>query len=134
MIQITVIASKDEDKIGQFTFYKNLIYIGSHKSCDLYLNDKALDKNHIFIEIVDSKLLVHLGQNTSKILINGTINTGHKYITSGMTLDLDGNVLKIDSFIQTINKEYKEELNSLTEDIIENHPKVLALLQELQES
>jgi hypothetical protein len=134
MIQLTVTSSTDEDKIGQFTFYKNLIYIGAHKSCDLYLNDKALDKNHIFIEIVDSKLLVHLGQETPKILINGKITTGHKFITPGITLDLNGNTLKVDSFIETIDKSYKEELNSLTEEIIENQPKVLEFLQELQQS
>ena len=134
MIKITVTASKDEDKIGQFTFYKNLIYIGSHKSCDLYLNDETLDKNHIFIEIVESKLLVHLGQNTSKILINGKINTGHKFITSGASLELDGNILQVDSFLETTYTDYKTQLNSLTEDIIENQPKVLAFLQELQES
>lgn len=134
MIQLTVTSSIDQDKIGQFTFYKNLIYVGSHKSCDLYLNDKALDQNHIFIEIVETKLLVHLGQNTQKILINGKINTGHKFITAGMSLNLNGNIIKIDNFIETRYKSYKEELNTLTEEIIEKQPNVLAFLQELQQS
>lgn len=133
MIQLTVTKSNDIDKLGKFTFYKNLIYIGSHNACDLFIDDNNLDKNHVFIEIVEGKLLVHLGKNTEKILVAGKITTGHKYISTGVTIELNGNTIVIELFAETIPTNYKNELNTLTEKIIESQPKVLAFLQELHQ-
>lgn len=134
MIKLSVIDSVDKDKKGVFTFSKNLIYIGKDYGCDLYIDDQDLHFNHIFIEIVDSKLLCHLGKLTDYILINKKRTTGHKYIQAGDTLTLKNTTLQIDSFMLSKAKDYKTTLNDLTEAIINTDKDLLKILKEVQKS
>lgn len=134
MFKITILASEDNDKIGQFTFYKNLIYVGNHKSCDLYINDKDIIPNHIFIEIIGSKMLIHPNKDVDHILVSGKRTTGHKYTEIGQEIKIGSTVFRIDLFGLTTIEPSKNELNKLTEQIIENNPKVLKILQDYQES
>ena len=133
MIQLTVIDSIDSNKCMQYTFYKNLIYIGSHPSCDLFFNDKLLSNIHIFIEIIDSKLLIHLDKSTEYIHVNGKKTTAHKTIQIGSSIVIGNNTFKIDNFLYEVQEDYKTKLNELTEKIINEDPDTLKILQELQE-
>lgn len=134
MIEVSIETSIDSEKIGKFSFNKNLIYIGKDQGCDLYINDSTLNHNHIFIEIIDSKLLCHLGRSTEFILVNGKRTTGHKSITIGDTLTIGNSLIKIISFVKTTSQTYKDLLNSETEKILESDKDLLTILKEIQRS
>lgn len=133
MIQLTVLDSIEKDKCIQYTFYKNLIYIGSHSSCDFFINDSSLSKIHIFIEIVNSKLLIHLDKTVKSIHVDGKRTTAHKYINIGSKIQIGSTTFRIDSYLAESREDIKENLNKLTENIINNEPDLLKILQDLQE-
>jgi len=133
MIQLTVLDSINPNKCMQYTFYKNLIYIGSHPSCDLFFKDNLLSNIHIFIEVIDSKLLIHLDKSTDYIHVDGKKTTAHKTINIGSQIIIGKNTFKIDNFLFETKEDYKKKLNTLTENIINEDPETLKILQELQE-
>ena len=134
MIEISIKETVDFDKIGKFTFHKNLIYIGKDQGCDLFINDSSLHHNHIFIEIIDSKLLCQLGRNTDFILINGKRTTGHKYISIGDLITIGSSIIEINSFVLSTSISYKDLLNSETEKILETDKELISILKEIQRS
>ena len=91
MINLKITDSVDPEKIGNYTFHKNLIYIGNKYSCDIYIKDNSIISNHIFIEVIEQRLLVHLNKEIDFILINGKRTTGHKYVGVGETISIGKN-------------------------------------------
>jgi predicted component of type VI protein secretion system len=134
MIQLTIKESLDSEKIGQFTFHKNLIYIGKDYGCDLYINDNQINFNHIFIEVVNSRLICHLGKSTDFILVNKKRTTGHKHISIGDSIKIGETLLIIDSFIETKSQTYRDSLNVQTESILNEDRDLLQILKEVQKS
>ena len=47
MITITITASSDSDRLGEFKFFKDLIYVGSNHDADIYLPSDEVKNNHI---------------------------------------------------------------------------------------
>ncbi len=132
MIQINIIDSIDRDKIGSFTFHKNLIYIGNTFSADVFLKDDNLLSNYVFIEIVDGKLLVHLNKEVPFILINGKRTTGHKFINIGDTIGISDNKLKIEAFIETKWDTMKDIVNKNTDILIQEKSELLTIVSSIQ--
>jgi hypothetical protein len=134
MIQLSITESSDSEKIGQFTFHKNLIYIGKDSGCDLFINDTDLNFNHFFIEIIGSKLLCHLGKQTDFILINKKRTTGHKYVSIGDIVKVGNTSIEIKSFLLNKSLSYRETLNIQTEKIVTGDRDLLQILKEVQKS
>ena len=134
MIKLKVLNTPDKDKIGINVFYKNLIYIGSNYSSDLYIHDELIVSNHLIIEIVDSRLILHKNKSISSILINGKINTGHKVLNIGNKIKIGHTEFAIEDFSFTQRMTLKEKLNDLTEKFIQEDSPVLDLLSKIQES
>ena len=134
MIQLSIKESIDNEKVGLFKFSKNLIYIGKDPGCDLYLDEHALNSNHIFIEINESKLLCHLGKSTDFILVNKKRTTGHKFLKIGDQIKISSTIFQIDSFHKTDSISYKEMLNKGTEEILLEDKDLLQILKETQKS
>ena len=70
MIKLAILKAKDNNRLGEYLFYSNLIYLGSNHDADIYAPLEEIGKNHIFIEIADNNLLIHLGKNVDYILVN----------------------------------------------------------------
>lgn len=132
MIQITINSSPDINKIGTITFNKNLIYIGNNHTCDLFISDTNLISNHLIIEIVESKMIVHPHKDIDFFLVNGKRTTGHKFVTLGNKIKIGGTEFTIDLFTETTYISMKETLNKLTDDLIKEESPLLDVIQELQ--
>lgn len=134
MITINVEQSNECDKEGEYTFHKNLIYIGRDSGSDLYLDDSKLNMNHLFIEVIDSKILCHLSKHTKFILINGKRTTGFKEIKIGDKVKVGDCLFSVASAVTIKEKSYREQLNKITEKILVEAPELVEILKDIQKS
>ena len=134
MIQISIKKTSDNNRIGEFTFYKNLIYIGHDPTCDLYIEEVNINSNHIFLEIIDEKLICQLGRQTSFVNINKKRTTGHKYLRIGDIIKIGTTDIEIKFFQLQDETKYKDTLNLITDKITTNDKELLTILKEVQKS
>lgn len=134
MIQIKVLNSPDEDKIGSVLFNKNLIYIGNNHSCDLNLEDSKLILNHLIVEVAEGKLLAHPHRDVPYFLVNGKRCTGIKSLSVNDKVKIGDCDFVIENFAQTQIVEYKKFLNDLTDELINTNSPILEIIQKVQKS
>jgi hypothetical protein len=134
MIAINIEQSNENDKKGEYTFHKNLIYIGRDTGSDLYLEDLKLNMNHLFIEVIDSKILCHLSKNTKFILINGKRTTGYKEIKLGDKIKVGDCIFSVSAALAIKEESYREQLNKITEKILAEAPELVGILKDIQKS
>lgn len=129
MIKLEVLDSNDFDRLGNFQFFKDLIYVGSNHDADLFLPIDDLKSNHIFLEIADGKLLAHLGRNTEYILINGKRTTSFKTLKAGDVISLQSLEFKIDSYHSEEISSISDFLKRRVSESKENNPELMELLK-----
>lgn len=134
MIQIKVLHSPDENKIGTVVFNKNLIYVGNDHLCDLNLKDSEVIPNHLIIEVVEGKMLAHPHRDIEYFLVNGKRSTGHKTLSAGNKIKVGSSEFVVENFIETPQIIYKDYLNSLTDELINTESPLLDIIQEIQKS
>ncbi len=132
MIQLTVNTSLDINKIGEMAFNKNLIYIGNDHLCDLYLKEDKILANHLIIEIVESKMIIHPHKDIEYFLVNGKRSTGHKFVSPGNKVKIGDTEFTITNFIETNYTPIKEQLNKLTDTLITEESPFLDIIQQVQ--
>lgn len=132
MIQLTVNTSLDKNKIGETIFNKNLIYIGNDHLCDLYIKEDQILANHLIIEIVESKMIIHPHKDIEFFLVNGKRSTGHKFVVPGDKVKVGETEFTITNFIETVYTPAKEQLNKLTDELINEESPLLDIIQEIQ--
>ena len=117
MLAIEVIHSSDPNRIGKYQFEKNQIFIGSNYSSDIYFPNTNLKKDHLFVEIIEDKILIHLGSDVKHIKVNGKRTTTFKYLKREDTFTLEDEEFRIKDFFKTTHVPAKEKLNSITKDL-----------------
>lgn len=132
MIQITTHSSPDKDKIGTSLFNKNLIYVGNDHMCDLYFHDDQVIPNHLIIEVIESKMIIHPHKDIKYFLVNGKRSTSHKYVTIGNKVKIGNTEFTIDNFIETSYSTVKDNLNKLTDELIKEESPLLDIIQNIQ--
>lgn len=132
MIQLTVKKSNDINKLGTVIFNKNLIYVGNDHLCDLYIIEEGLLANHLIIEIAEGNLIAHPNKKIDYFHVNGKRSTGHKILTVGNLVKIGNTEFTIDNFVETQYKTIKEELNQITDKLIQDESKLLDIIQEIQ--
>lgn len=120
MIKFEIIKSSDLNRLGEYLFYKNQLFIGSNYSADLYFPSSKMEKDHAFAEIIDGKVLLHLGNNVDHIKVNGKRTTTFKYLKRGDTFTLINEQIKVLDFELEIEKNLKKTLNECSHSIREN--------------
>lgn len=120
MIEIEIYGSKDSQRNTLFTTNKNLIYIGSNKNSDIYLPDDSIKSNHLFLEIVEDKLIIHPNKNIDFYLVNSKRTTIFKELKTGDILTIENIKFTIKNFIKTQYQETRDFLNSKTEELRKN--------------
>lgn len=131
MIKIEVIHSHDTDLIGEFTFLKNLIYIGNTIG-DLRVNTPKIYNQHLFIEIVDNKLIAHPNKEVDFYLVDGKRTTNIKILKRGSTIDLDVIKFRIVDFQDGLYLSTKETINQQTDILINLKHPILEQIQKLR--
>lgn len=133
MIKIKIIESPNSDQIGEYTFFKNIIYVGSNLDSDLYLEDPSLKSNHIFIEIADGQLIVQLSPEIPFILINGKRTTKFKFLTVTNKIKIGDSTLQIEAYALTQWKSKREVLNEKTDALIASNSPLIDIVKSVQE-
>jgi hypothetical protein len=118
MIQFEVLSSPDANVVASFKFVKNEVYLGS-KALDLSIDDPALLKNHLLIEIPENELIAHPQKGVEHYLINGKRATAIKKIKINDHIQIGQTILKVIAFSPTSFKSKKEILNEKLNKLIE---------------
>ena len=129
MINLEVQSSSDSDRLGLFSFHKELIYVGENHDADLFIPADGLKTNHIFLEIIDSKLLAHLGRDIEFILINGKRTTSFKSLKIGDKVTINSLTFKILSFSNQEHSSPAEYLKKRVDEAKNSEPELMELLK-----
>lgn len=133
MINLSINNCPNTDYIGKITFYKDLIYIGSNLSADLYIPDKDIITNHIFIEIIDNKLIAHSHKKVNNFWVNGKRTKNFKFLTVGDKIKIGNTEIEIILFASVEVKDKRMQLNENTDILINQKQELIPLVKSLQE-
>lgn len=129
MINLSIENARDSDRIGNYTFHKNLIYIGSNHDADIYGPTEHIKSNHVFLEVVEGQLLVHLGRSVEYILVNQKRTTSFKTLKAGDVIELGKFKVRLVSFSETENLNLKELLKARVQTIETSDPELTELIK-----
>ena len=132
MIQLKINKCSDPDYVGEIKIYKNLIYIGSNLSSDIYLPDKDIKTNHLFIEIVEGKLLAHAHQSVDFFWVNGKRSKNLKFLNIGDKIQIGASEIQIVLFAHHEFIDKRNALNASTDILISSKQEYLPLVQKIQ--
>lgn len=134
MIDLTLTCKNNPKINGRRVIYKNLIYIGSDYSCDIFTPGKKIKHIHIFIEVVDNKLLVHLGKNVQEVHVAGKKTTSVRFFKRNEIISFLGYEIIVSDFSYNNYSNTKDEINRLTEVLAQSNGPILELIKEIQEN
>ena len=103
--------------------------MGANHDADLFIPADGILNNHIFLEVVDSKLLAHLGRETEFILINGKRTTSFKTLKIGDLISLNSLSFKIQNFSLSASGSISDFLKERVAQVKENEPELTELLK-----
>lgn len=133
MINLSINKCPNTDYIGKITYHKDLIYIGSNLSADLYIPDKDIITNHIFIEIIDNKLIAHSHKKVDNFWVNGKRTKNFKFLTVGDKIMIGQTEIEIILFASVEVKDKRMQLNENTDILINQKQELIPLVKSLQE-
>tara|TARA_B100001971_G_scaffold213155_1_gene245461 strand:+ start:39349 stop:39756 length:408 start_codon:yes stop_codon:yes gene_type:complete len=132
MIQFKINKCPDEDYIGEIKTNKNLIYIGSNLTSDVYLPDKKIKTNHLFIEIAENKLLAHSHADVEYFWVNGKRSKNFKFLNIGDKIKIGESEIEIIIFANTEVTDKRNALNAATDVLISSKQEYLPIVQNIQ--
>lgn len=132
MIQLKINKCPIEDYIGEIIIHKNLIYIGSNLSSDIYLPDKDLKTNHLFIEIAEGKMIAHSNPNVDFFWVNGKRSKNLKFINMGDKIQIGESEVEIVLYALSESIDKRSALNEATDTLISSKQEYLPLVQKIQ--
>ena len=130
MIKLEILHSDDPNREGIYTFEKNQLFIGSNYSADIYLPLPHILKDHLFLEIIESKILLHLGSDVNHLKVNGKRTTTFKYLKRDDTFTIENEKFQLKDFFPTEQKLTSDKLNEASKEI-QNDPKVFEIINSL---
>jgi hypothetical protein len=133
MINLSINSCPNTDYIGKVTFHKDLIYIGSNLSSDLYLPDEQIMTNHLFLEIIDNKLIAHSHKKVENFWVNGKRTKNFKFLTIGDKLKIGNTEIEIVLFASVEVKDKRTALNENTDILINQKQELIPLVKSIQE-
>lgn len=133
MIQLKVNSCPNNDYLGKVQFFKNLIYIGSNLSSDLYLPDSEIKTNHLFIEVIENKLIAHAHKKVDYFWVNGKRTKSFKFLTIGDKIKIGSTEIEIVIYSTTTIKEKRVALNEAADILVSEKSDFIPLIQSLQE-
>lgn len=133
MIRIEIIEANSADHLGVYDFYKNIVYFGKNHDAEFYLPHSNLINNHLFIEIVENKLIAQLHKDVDYILVNKKRTAQFKHIKQGDLIQLSDIQFKIISFNHEKIIQKSQFLNERVSAIQQDDPELLALISSLNE-
>ena len=133
MLEIDLTCHSNQDFSGKRRFNKNLIYFGSDYHCDIFTPGEEILPIHGFIEIVGTKLLIHLGEKVKVIHIDGKLTTSVRYFKMGQIIKFGNYELVVSNYMENHYPTTREKVNELTDSIIQAGGKDLEILKSLQE-
>ena len=133
MFELKLTNHSNSDFDGTRTIYKNLVYFGSDYSCDLFTPGKNILPIHGFIEIIGSKLLLHLHDKVESIHLDGKLTTSMRYFRVGQTIKFENYEITVSNFLENHYPTIREKLNELTDELIKAGGKDLEILKSIQE-
>lgn len=133
MISIDIIKAQDSNLLGNYQFYKSIIYIGSSHISDIYCPNSELNDIHFFIEVVDNKLILHLNKETDHVLVNSKRTIQFKNISKGSIIEAAGIKFKVIDFSEEEIVTKRDKLNSIVSTLKQDNPELLEIVSMLSE-
>jgi hypothetical protein len=133
MIKIEITHANLEDHKGVYDFYKNIVYFGKNHDAEFYLPHSNLISNHLFIEIVENKLIAQIHKDVDYIIVNKKRTTQFKHLKHGDLVELSDIKFKILDFSYEELIQKIQVLNDRVKAIQRNDPDLLELISSLSE-
>jgi hypothetical protein len=133
MINISINICPDSDYVGKVTFHKDLIYIGNNLSADLYIPDNKIITNHLFLEIIDNKLIAHSHKKVENFWVNGKRTKSFKFLNIGDKIEIGESEIEIVLFASVEIQDKRMALNERTDILINQKQELIPLVKALQE-
>lgn len=130
MIKLEIIDTPDADFEFTYQFHKNLIYLGNHPSCDIFIHDSKVMNNHLFVEIIGKKLVMHLNPKIKYCHVNNKRTGAISYLKIGDDVLIGDTLLKVLEFSEEQVTSYKDFLNQRTEEILKKNDHITSLVKE----
>ncbi len=130
MIKFEIIESPDLEVLSTFEYFHNLIYIG-RTTGNLTIQDPALLKSHLMIEVVDQDVIVHPQKEVEFYLINGKRSTTPRKLRAGEIVTIGSTKMKLISFEETPAFSKKNILNQKLNELIESGSQKLPVIEAL---
>lgn len=130
MIRFEITESPDQEVLNTFEYFHNMIYIG-RTTGNLTVQDPALQRSHIFIEIVGTEVIVHPQKDVEFYLLNGKRATTPRKIRANDLVTFGKTTLKLLSFSETPAFSKKAVLNQKLDALIESGSQKLPVIEAL---
>ncbi|MBT3583856.1 MAG: hypothetical protein HN509_03035 [Halobacteriovoraceae bacterium] len=130
MIEIEIIESPDPEILGPHSFYFQKLIFGRSKNSHLFIDDRALCKNHIRIEKSESGVLCQ-NMESKFYLSNGKKISGKKLHKIDDLIKIGETTLKIVS-VSNDDTATKPSLSEKYNAAIERNPKLEELFVEIE--
>ncbi len=130
MIKFEILESPDHEVLSTFEYFHNLIYIG-RTSGNLTIQDPALLKSHLMLEVVGQDVIVHPQKSVEFYLINGKRATTPRKLHTGETVSFGNTKMKLISFEETAAYSKKNILNEKLDQLIESGSQKLPVIESL---
>lgn len=131
MISIEITNANNEEYIGQYLFQKNLIKFGANILSEIYLPDEKLNQSHIFIEVIDDNILIHLQKDAEFFFINGKRTTTYKFLKRNDLVKIGDCTFKLLDYKFQEVVSMRDILNKNSQIIKNTKPELLRIIQEL---
>jgi hypothetical protein len=130
MIKFEIIESPDQEVLNTFEYFHNLIYIGRSRG-NLTIEDPAILKSHLVLEVVGKDVIVHPQKSVEYYLINGKRATTPRKIHAGEIVTFGHTKMKLISFEETAAYSKKNILNAKLDQLIESGSQKLPVIEAL---
>lgn len=131
MIEITILQSNDQIKIGQYRFFQNTISFGSDIENQIFLPNDHLSKCHLKLEVAEKKLQLIPDASVKSFHVNQKKFNSIKTLKANDHIKIGDCTFKIDHFSLEIVPPKSEFLNMKVESMQNNDPDLLSILQDL---
>lgn len=133
MIKLEIIAADDINRLGVYTFHKNILNIGTHSANELICQEEGIGKNHLSIFIEEDSLYSYPFNVEDTYHVNNKITHNKKRLAKGDTIKMAATEIKILEFSTSSFMKRKDFLNQKVSTLKNEDPEILQIIQKINE-
>lgn len=130
MIKLKVTHFHNKLFLGEYTFDKNRVQIGSSISNDIVIDSKKFLDIHFYLEVNQNKLMIYHDQKIAHFHLNGKRSKGSHFIKVGDTIKSYDLEFKILLFANSDHETFDNAIDRMTEELLKKDPQYLDIFIE----